>query len=320
MPKLLVVYNTCGLSGRENTSHYLHSLNTILNQNFITYDVVVSDCLSSQKTRQILTNNLQSKVYFNFIDEKLPVNNTFNCSVQKTIALNGHYDGYIYVDSGVDFGDDKLVLQKMYDLYNSGPYSMVVARTKTDTGFHAWLGWGRDENDYLGHREALNDNHYKIPLGKAVNLHAQLFSDEMLVEYGNLMPDIFAGHCSESVLSFLAAALNTKWVIHKDIELEHKTALDMASVGFSPSEWQSSGRPTWDHLIIEESILDIIGRGQKYGMGYEELRGIVNHDPTKFDENDFALDSSLKHYIKNNLFLQTSELDYSTVNSTWINK
>ncbi len=321
MSRLLVIYNTCGISGKENTNNYIHSLNTILNQDFIEYDVVVSDCLSSENVRQKLISNLNSKVYFNFIDSKLPVNITFNSTVQTAITNNGEYDAYLYIDSGVDFSGDSLVLKKLYDLC-SNECSMVVGRVKTDTGFHAWLGWGTDEHDYVGHRNIIEKiGHFEIPIGRAVNLHVQLFSHDILAAYGNLVPDIFAGQCTESVFSFLAAAIQTKWLIHKDIELDHRTGLDVPSVGFSPVAWRSSGLPTWDHLIgVEESILDIIGRGKKYGMGYEELSGIVNHNPSKFDSRGFALDPNLKYYIKTNLFLQPHQLDYDTIVSKWIMK
>ena len=64
----------------------------------------------------------------------------------------------------------------------------------------------------------------------------------------------------------------------------------------------------------EESILDIIGRGIEFGMGYEELQGIINHNPDKYDMDGYAIDDRLKSYIRDNLYLKTHQFDYNSIN------
>ena len=47
MKKLLIVYNTCGISGRSNIEGYISSLNSILRQDIEDVEVVVSACMNS---------------------------------------------------------------------------------------------------------------------------------------------------------------------------------------------------------------------------------------------------------------------------------
>ena len=103
MSKILVVYNTCGISGKENSSFYIDSLHSILNQEFDGFDVVMSSCLNSDKTRSNVFDIFKNKIKYNFINERHPVNVTFNHSIRKTIEKFGEYESYMYVDSGTTF-------------------------------------------------------------------------------------------------------------------------------------------------------------------------------------------------------------------------
>ena len=83
--KILVVYNTCGISGKENSDYYVRFIQSIIDQDFDSFDIVVSSCLNSEETRNKLLNKFSGKVKFNFVDERHPVNVTFNHSVMKSI-------------------------------------------------------------------------------------------------------------------------------------------------------------------------------------------------------------------------------------------
>ncbi len=332
MNKMLVVYNTCGLSGRENHEYYSLALKSILNQfgsvlcnskGNERFRVVVSDCCCSNTTRDILKNKFGDVVNFNLIDYRLPVNITFNQTVLTAVKHLGYFDSYIFVDSGINFGQDIFVLEKLYELYKSGPYSIVHGRATCDTGFQAFSGLPYHENDYISYRDYFAKNGpYEVPLGCAVNTHVQLHGFQLLEAYGRLIPDIFAGQCTESVMTFLAAAIKTKTVISHNTELEHVTGLDIPSVGFSPNQWEMSGRKRWDHLVVDESIVDIIERGWGYGMGYAEGHaegdGKIAHFPYMFDKDGFAKSDKLAPYIRDNLFLKKEQFDYDQISSTWI--
>ncbi len=324
MSKMLVVYNTCGISGRENSEYYRRAISSIINQSFEDFNIVVSDCLCNHATRGRLISYFGNIINYNLIDDRVPVNISFNASVLKAIEHLGEYECYLFVDSGINFESDNLVLQKLYDLYKSGPYSIVHGRAMSDTGFQSFSGLPHHENDYLSYREYFKEHGpYIVPVGMAVNTHVQLHGKELYKAYKKLIPDIFAGQCTESVMTFLAAAIKTNTVISHDTEIEHITGLDIPSIGFSPNAWEYSGGKKWDHLInTNESILDIIGRGTEYGMGYAEGHldgeGKVQHNPDCFDENGFAKDDRLKDYIKRNMFLSQDQFNYEQMSSQWI--
>lgn len=315
------IYNICGIGGRENDEYYIYCIQSLLNQN-IESKTIVSSCLSSKETIDNLLAHFGQKISINWIKDKVPVNVSFNKSVIDAVQKFGEADAYLYLDSGCNFNNQKpTILSELYDLLFSGPFGMVSARTNTDTGFPIWLGIGAHDNDSEGFNKYFRNlaDHFTIPLGKCINLHAQLFSNELLKNYNRILPDIFAGQCSESVLSFLNAAIYKSWLIHKDIEIEHRTGLDIPSVGFSPPNWiHSTGRKNWDHPFIINSILPRIRNGLKFGLGYEEIQNIALHDKSKFNEHGHALCLELKDYIKNYLFLNKTEFNYNDINHIWI--
>lgn len=306
---MLVVYNTCGISGREDTGYYIKALESILNQNFPDFKVVLSSCLNSLESINLIKRYFGDDIEYNCILDRVPVSVSFNDSVDKCISKFGEFDSYLFVDSGIDFSTNDMVLSGLHDLLLSGPYSMVSARTDTDTGMDDWF-----KTDVKGD-SLFSSGHFEIPVGKAINLHVQLFSESVRKTYGRILPDIFAGQCMESVFSFLAAAIKTKWVVHQSLILKHLTGMDGPSSGFAPHKHvQETGKPRWDHVFASsESIKDIISRGLDYGMGYEENQGIFNHLAEKYDENGFCLDEQLKSYIRDNLFLPRNIFDYSKI-------
>ena len=96
---ILVVYNTCGISGRENSASYIKNIKSILSQEFDSFDLVVSCCMVNILTKTMLLNEFEGDVKFNFINEVHPVNVTFNHSVIETIKRYGEYNAYMYIDS-----------------------------------------------------------------------------------------------------------------------------------------------------------------------------------------------------------------------------
>lgn len=147
--KVLVVYNICGISRNENHEYYCQSLNSILAQDF-DFDLVVSGCMTSPRVKSILQSRFN--IFFNWIDSHQPLNVTFNHTVKECVRRFGSYDGYLYVDSGITFGNDRNVIKKMYDLKEKG-YCMVASRVDVDDGFDAWkITWDKKED-------------YVIPLG-----------------------------------------------------------------------------------------------------------------------------------------------------------
>jgi len=195
---------------------------------------------------------------------------------------------------------------------------MVSAQTNNDTGYHQNLGIGDDVDDESFNWKLFQNGDFIIPVGKAVNLHVQIFSNTIQQYYGRCWPDIFASYCSESVFSFVCAAIKQKWVISKDVIAHHVRVTHSNSAGFSPLHWTLQGKPTYDHPFLVPSVLDIMTEGWKYGLGYEECKQVIMHDPQHYNDHGYCNNDSLKEYIKNNLFLPASLLDYTKIKYTWI--
>jgi len=307
--KLAVVFNTCGIARRPDIRNYISSIDSILQQDLDDCEVVLSSCCNHTEDIGIIKDVFENKISYSQVNDVVPVSVTFNLAVDKAVERFGEFEGYVFIDSGIDFENNTYVLSELYDLFKSGPYGMVAARTDDDMGFKEWY-----QTDMVGDSLFNNNQHLVINVGQAINLHVQLFSNQLRKYYRRCLPDIFAGQCMESVFSFLCAALKTKWVVHKDLIVNHKTNMDGASSGFSPHKWMASGNPTWDHMFrTDESILQIIGRGLQFGMGYEELRKIAMHNPAKFNADGFAVDDGLKDYIRDNMFLTNEQFSYADV-------
>jgi hypothetical protein len=160
-----------------------------------------------------------------------------------------------------------------------------------------------------------------VSVGSSLNLHCQIFSKQLKEFYNRIIPDIFAGHCTESVLSFLCAALKTRWAFCDDVLVFHAINMDGQSSGFDPLKWMyEKKRQTYDHPFVIESYLDRFTNqyAKSIGLGFEECRNVVMHDKEQFDDNSFCINDDLKSYIKQNLFLKNSEFNYSNIRSTVI--
>jgi len=316
---LLSIYQVCGISGRENSTYYIPCIKSILAQEG-NHHCVVCGCLSSQVTKNRLQAEFGPTISYNWIDEKLPGAVTFNHSVQKCINSFGKFDGYVFIDSGCGFltiDSLRLIEQKL----NSGSYGCISTRTNDiDDGYFLNLNIGAYNGDKSAEKEIFKNGDYILPVGKAVNGHTILLSNQLLSYYNKLLPDIFAGWCGESVYSFLCAALKLQWVVIKDVIVHHQQGIDGQSSGFSPQLWQAQGNKGWDHPFRLESLLPIFENdtAKKLGLGYEEAQQIVMHDESQFDENGFCINNELKKYIKDNLFLPPDILDYNTINHTFI--
>ncbi|MAR66583.1 MAG: hypothetical protein CL833_04955 [Crocinitomicaceae bacterium] len=314
--KLLIVYNTCGIK-RESPDKYIKNIESILNQDIDNSRVVMSSCLNSDGVRNQVKNHFGDRISYNFIDDILPVNVTFNHSCIKAREEIGDFEGYTYVDSGITFTkiDD---MSKLYNLFKKDDYGMVASRTSTDSGYSLWFDLGEGLWDTSQDYKLFEKGDFVIPVGKTVNLHVQIFAKKLFDYYGFLVPDIYAGYCTESVFSFLCAALKTKFVVSSDVIVDHLHQMDIGSSGFDPLSWQKMGGKSYEHPFKVKSVVELAKAGHEFGFGYEECENILMHDPSKFDENYFALDDRLKSYIKDNQFIQNlGVFNYSNINYSW---
>jgi hypothetical protein len=310
---LAIIYNTCGIKG-EHPEQYAEAIDRILNQEFNDFKLIVSSCLNTTQCGDYLKSRFGDRILINKIQEKLPVNVTFNHSCLLARDTYGEFEGYLYVDSGIFLKTPKDI-GNLYTLFKSGDYGMVAAQVDSDGGYLDWFGLGKDNHDSSSNHLLFKDGDFIIPIGKTVNLHFQIFSKSIMDFYGYLFPDIYAGHCSESVFSFVCAAISNKFVLSKDVIVSHIQGMDGQSSGFDPHIWQRNGKPSYDHPFLVDSVVDIAKSGYKFGFGYEEIRHIVDHDPDKFD-GYLAKDPNLKEFIRNTQYIgNTSLFEYSQISS-----
>ncbi len=313
--KIAAIFNTCGISGRENAGNYITSIRNILDQDFDDFKVAISSCKNNKDTQNTLKEEFGDSISYNFINEPLPVNVTFNHTCQKMTEAFGDIEGYLYIDSGIDFGSNKYVLKSLYDLHKSGPYGITASRTDTDSGTFLWFNEGKMLGDESGQDKLFEQGHLVLPVGKAVNAHCQIYDKSLYEAFDNrVWADIFASECSESVLTFCTAAVGKKFVVHKDIVVSHAVALDGASSGFKPHQ---QPLPPWQHLFkSKRTIPEIIADPEalESGFGYEECQKILMHDETKYTEEGFAKDPErLKSFILENMFIPKDLLDYNNI-------
>jgi hypothetical protein len=153
-----------------------------------------------------------------------------------------------------------------------------------------------------------------VPLGRACNAHVFAYSKDFYSKFkGRLWPDIFAAYCTESVFSFMTAAIGKKWVIVADKVAYHaKGAIgaDGASAGFD--HVGSKGVP-WNNLLAGLDMNRILSNPEAWnsGFGYEEVNKIFLHNSEAYDENGNCKEPErLLSFLNDNIFLPPSALEY----------
>jgi|TARA_Y100000310_G_scaffold19917_1_gene19438 hypothetical protein len=307
--KLLVVYNTCGFSGREPVDWYIDCIQNLLNQDLDGVKVVLSSCGNSGGAIKKLFEAFGRRIVYNLINDRITVNMSFNHTVAKCVEKFGEFEGYLYIDSGINFRDNTTVLSKAYELFKSDNYGMVTVQASNDNGFPQWIGVDK----------FVEDENFVIPVGRACNLHTQIFSNEIFKAFDNkIIPDIFVAYCTESVFSFLAAATNQRWVILKDVVAEHLKSVDGATCGFDHTGPKGDNK---NNLFANLDIYEICKDPEALasGFGYEEMQGVLHHDPTKYDENGMVEDSErLKEFIRTRIFLNKEQFNYDAITHKFV--
>lgn len=299
--KIASIYNTCGIN-QDRTDWYSYCLESIFNQSIIT-DVIVSSCSNKYECIETLKSRFGNLLKIVYFPDKLIVNITFNKTCQ--LIKKENYDGYLFVDSGVHFMDKNSIEEMTYRL---DKYSMITVQTDNDTGFETI---GLMQNSPV---PQIVDNDFVFPIGKACNLHCQIFSKDILNKFGRIIPDVFAAFCTESTFPFLNASVGKEWVIIKDHMVLHNKSVD------GPSSSQPHFSPThknpWNNLLYGRDALEFINDKDAYkaGLGYEECANIMNHNTNVYDGNFVEDPNNLAYYVSKYFFSNNKELDYDSIN------
>jgi len=214
-PKFLVVYNICEVKVQDH-NRYCHHLEQLLKFNYKNYKLMVSGCKVTRNTKRIIFEKFKDKISYYFCENLVPVNMTFNRAVQRAVQHYGEFDGYIYIDSGIDIGESYNILNEIKERFNTNQYGMITIQVNTDHMQEQWFrgltGPGLD-HDYMIRKED-----FIIPVNRCTNLHFQCFHNKIYKEFNNkIIPDIFYCWCTESCFAIITAAIDMKWVLLKDI-------------------------------------------------------------------------------------------------------
>lgn len=332
--RILVVYNICGIK-RDNTYKYPIFLQSVADQKFDGEIVVaVSACHPREGTVPYLKGEFPD-FHYNIIEELYPVNVTFNKTVMDCVERFGKFDAYIYQACDVTMKTEDTYNGLFECLEASKSTALVAAQIDTDScyAYGLKLGGGRHViDDERARYEMFKDGKdYVVPSGRACAAHLLMFGHDILEYYGKLLPDLFASHCTESVFSFLCAAIKRHWIISKDYHISHAVSMDSPSAGFRP---EGRDLPAYDHPIPEfekyhrefglaegqeraDSMMHIFQNeyAKSIGLGYEECADVVVHDDSQFDENYFCINDKLAPYVKEHIYVSSKILNYNDIES-----
>lgn len=313
--KMLVVYNTCGIK-KDNTEWYKECINSLLDQEFDDFHIVLSSCMNSIDCIREVYKTFRNSISYCFYPEPHTVNITFNKTVQECVSKFGEFECYVYIDSGCTFGDQTDVLSKSYKSLKKNDYAMLSLQVSTDEALQAI----DPKYEYETEEIQIVGEDLRIPLGKACNAHVIFHSNEYYKAYdGRLWPDIFAAFCTESTFTFLCSAIKKYWAILKDVKIEHIKATDGPSVG--SSHLSVRYKNAWNNLLYGRNALDFIEdeAAIQCGLGYEECNNVMLHKPEAYDDNEFStMPEELISAIKKYFFLSKEELDYENIKHKFV--
>lgn len=326
--KNLIVYNTCGIK-KDNTYEYPRYIKSLLAQKYkdgTDTKIIVSLCRPREDTVPHLKKVFADQdLDFLVINDPLPVNVTFNKAIRESVKKYGPFDNYVYTsaDSLVDGEND---MQTLFDGMLENPnYGMFSAQIDIDScyAYGLKLGGGRHAiDDERARFEMFSDGtDYIVPVGRACAAHCQVYSSKIFDFYGNCCPDIFASYCTESIFSFVNAAIGLNWAISEKVLIRHAAGMDGASCATEPEKHKLDNPRTgsYDHAFGIDSLLPIFQneKAKQLGLGYEECQGIVMHDPSQYKDN-LCINDELKFYIKDNLYLTSDKFDYDKIDCAYV--
>jgi hypothetical protein len=251
---------------------------------------------------------------YNYIDSNYPLGITFNDTIRQCVNHFGEFEGYLYLDSGINFWDPSQrydALKIFYETFKSYDDPVLAAMPSNDDGGSWWN---------ITYSPGMD---YQFKIGQCTNLHCQIFPNKWLTFYGRILPDIFASNCSESVFSHMAAAIHKKYMMTQKISVLHLTNFDGASFGSRQIDVDRTPMSTMFQTPgllykTKKTIDDIYQKGYELGFGCEEYQQWWRSDKSKFDENQFAKDPNLVEFIGRELFLNSLEFNYPDIQRTFI--
>lgn len=303
-PKIYIIYNLCDYA-YNNTNFYIKSIENLLNQKkYKNFKIIISAACDNNHTINNIYAKFKNKIHICYIKNHVPVQISYNFTVKQSIERLEPADWYFYVDSGINFENNNLILKKLSKVLKQNLYSIIHLQTQETKQF-------------------TNSGQYILKPGDSVPLVCALFSHKIYEAYDNLLPDIFKGMYMEETLPFLAAGISSKEYIMPNLEVNHKAEMDGTALVAECTPFMRGGGKLWKqpYIISEDDFMErLTGKVAKsVGLGYTESLNISKHDKTLYNDQYFhTTPEILKDYIKTNLFFASSEFDYNNLNYEWI--
>lgn len=198
-------------------------MKTILSQEYENYELLWSSCFNSQSCVNEVMEELEDQISLCRVDQIWAVNQTFNKSCLEGIKHFGTFDGFTYMASD-SFFSDKETLSKMARRLKDPTNGIIYPEIDNDSGLYWHLNFPEEKSLWEVYDQKQD---IIIPLGATGNLHVAIFSRKILEEFGRPLVDLFTSYCSESIFTFVVAAIKQKMIICNDILVHHRDKKDI---------------------------------------------------------------------------------------------
>ena len=356
---LLVVLSIFGqhMNEVQQVASYIKTLEGIYSQiensPEHSFRVVVSACMVGEKCTSLIKEKFGDKIHIFKYPDRYSCQVTANKTILKSIEhFNEEYEGYLYISSGIFFGDDPAGVHPMFFVTNrdgsetqvdirvgnpqilgnvvkklkTQKYGIVQLQVDDDHGYH-FIGHG--PSAWATRINFMYD--YAIPMGNHANFHAAAIHKSLKDFYGKPISDVH-GFCGmESTLSYCCAALRKQYLLLGDSCLRHRQKFDndfsapgrmlnTAGVPLIGAFGNPCGDLFWGR---KKEAIAIDPDAMRTGLGYYPGPAACNiadwngvwlvHNIEKYDNDYLALDEDLKDVVKRLFFTNNDEINYEHV-------
>lgn len=268
-------------------------------------DIVLSDVVSSdgvrEEIRQYAKANSKPNKNFTIIchNTNVPVYISFNLCIKHFNTLN-KYDYFIYSSEDCVMTLENDLTNILSDFKYSPNVGQVTGLVNLDnTIFY---------KHYDAHKK--NAQPFKIQLSESINMHFSVWSYEFMSKYDFKYVDVLTAYATESLYTFLHAAVGTEWVHCRKVLLSHQRSK------------KPKGYLGYEVFKQYRSIESIFKPGMDVGLGFECWMASLRSEKRKhwypikkgvYSKRGVCKKPDRLHeYIKNNLFIPKDVFDYDS--------
>ena len=296
MKDILFVYNLCGLK-HDNTDKWIEIINKWLSHRD-DFDFCISACnVTPECKHKFLTHFKDKDIKINFVEDKLPVNITFNLSCK----LNPGYKYYLYCSSDVEPNAHLNIFPKLLKFHKENNNGI--------TGVHVLHDSFHQNHNYI--RDIVRKTNYTFKPGESFNCHFALYDGEFIKYYNSFMPDVFESFATESVFYYVCAAINKNLGMLSGLEI---TLFHPHHDMDGSSSFTKNRGYQFLFLIGDAKERLITDEARQAGFGYEEVNHIMPHKKELYENNKCKNPTKLLGFVKKAVYLQPNEFNYMDIN------